>query len=148
MGKVWKVLRILAVVVTIGFFALFMAWYTFVTVGYLNLTASLVWIVGEASLAMEYPLEPGEEAVIEERDGKLVKQRFGGRGTMFIKRKPDGDRYVTFERGGGFLGPQGYVYAPYAEDSTEVHNDVFDGFEGSEVVYLYGSWWRYDSTED
>jgi len=148
LGKVWKVLRILAVVVTIGFFALFMAWYTFVTVGYLNLTASLVWIVGEASLAMEYPLEPGEEAVVEERDGQLVAQRFGGRGAMVIKRKLDGDRYVTFERGGGHLGSQGYVYAPYAEDSAQVHNDAFGGFEGREVVYLYGSWWRYDSTED
>ena len=148
MSKVWKVLKILAGLVVIGFFSLCLAWYTFATVGYLNLTASLWFLPAEASLAMEYPLEPGEEAVVAERGGKLVKERFAGRGAMVIKRQLNGDRYVKFERGGGHLGSQGYVYAPDAEDTAQVYEDVFQSFEGREVSYLYGSWWTYDSTEE
>ncbi len=148
MSKVWKVLCILVGLLALGFFGLFMAWYTFISVGYLNLTANLWWMSEETSLAMEYPLEPGEGVVVEERDGQLLEQRFAGRGRLSIKRKPDGNRYVTFERGGGHLGSQGYVYAPYAEDTTQVYNDVFGGFEGREVSYLYGSWWSYDSTDE
>jgi len=148
LSKVWKVLGILAGLVVLGFFGLFMSWYTFITVGYLNLTTNLWWLSEEASLAMEYPLEPGEGVLVQERDGELVEQRFGGRGTMAIKRNADGNRSVTFERGGGHLGTQGYVYAPYAEDNAQVHNDAFGGFEGREVIHLYGSWWRYDSTEE
>ena len=89
MSKVWKVLCILVGLLALGFFGLFMAWHTFISVGYLNLTANLWWMSEEASLAMEYPLEPGEGVVVEERDGQLLEQRFAVRGTMVIKRKPD-----------------------------------------------------------
>jgi hypothetical protein len=68
-----------------------------------------------------------------------------------IKRKDNGERFVTFDRGGGHLGYQGYVYSPDAEDTTQVHNEVFggyEGYEGYELWYLYGSWWSYESTQD
>lgn len=148
LSTLWKVLRILMGLAAIGCFALFLAWYTFITVGYLNLTANLWWMSKEVSLAMDYPLKPGEEAVVQERDGRLVEQRFGGRGTMEIQRTPDGNRHVRFERGGGHLGSQGYVYAPYTTDTDRVYKDAFDRFEGREVSHLYGSWWSYDSTEE
>ncbi len=110
----------------------------------MNLTMNLWSLQEQVGLAMDYPLEPGETAMVTKRDGQLVKQR-GGR--VFITRKADGDRFVTFDRGGGHLGNQGYVYAPYADDDEQVHQDAFGGFEGREVSHLYGSWWSYDSTE-
>ena len=66
LSKIWRALRILAGLTLLSFFGLFMAWYTFITVGYLNLTANMWWLMGETSLAMEYPLEPGEGALVEE----------------------------------------------------------------------------------
>ena len=148
MRKLLKVLACLVGLALLGFFCLAMAWYTYLSVGYLNLTSNLWWLSEEVSLAMEYPLEPGERAVVQARDGRLVEQRFVGRGTMEIERTPGGERYVRFDRGGGHLGIQGYVYAPYAKDSAQVHQEVFDGFEGREESFLYGSWWAYDSTEE
>jgi hypothetical protein len=120
------------------------------SVGYLNMTAMYWSLKPNATLAMDYPLEPGQSEIVRREDGRLVAQRMGGMGMggMRIGQTPDGDRYVVFDRGGGHLGNQGYVYAPHAEDSDQVHQDAFGGFEGREVSFLFGDWYTYDSTED
>jgi hypothetical protein len=120
------------------------------SVGYLNMTVAYWHLKPQATLAMDYPLEPGQSEVVRMEEDQLVAQRIGGMGMggMRLGHTPDGDRYVTFDRGGGHLGIQGYVYAPYAEDSDEVHQDAFDGFEGREVSFLFGGWYTYDSTEE
>ncbi|MDP6944839.1 MAG: hypothetical protein QF464_11870 [Myxococcota bacterium] len=140
-----KVLWWLVRLVALGVVGLATLWTASISVGYMNLTMTLWSLQEQAGLAMDYPLAPGDTAMVTMRDGELVKQR-GGR--VFITRKVDGDRFVTFDRGGGHLGHQGYVYAPYADDDAQVHQDAFGGFEGREVSHLYGSWWCYDSTEN
>jgi len=144
-SKTKKILLILVGLPVLGFVALTVAWHTVISVGYLNLSTSLWWLHEKADLAMEYPLEPGEMVLVGLEYGQLVEKR---RGQMLIKRKADGGRFVTFDRGGGHLGVQGYIYAPDAEDTTQVHNEAFGGFEGRDVRYLWGSWWSYESTEN
>ena len=120
------------------------------SVGYLNMTVMYWQLKPRATLAMNYPLEPGQSEIVRMEDDQLVAQSIGGMGMggMQIVHRLDGSRYVIFDRGGGHLGNQGYVYAPYAEDSDHVHLDTFDGFEGREVSFLFGGWYTYDSTED
>ncbi len=138
-----KVFKWLFGLVALGFVGLATLWTASISVGYMNLTMNLWSLQEQVGLAMDYPLEPGERAMVTMREGKLVVDR----GQIFIAHKSDGDRFVTFDRGGGHLGNQGYVYAPYADDDEQVHQDAFGGFEGREVSHLYGSWWSYDSTE-
>jgi hypothetical protein len=145
MSKAKKALLGLVGLPFLGFVALILVWYTHLSVGYLNLTVSLWELHEQADLAMGYPVEPGQTVLVQLEDGQLVEQV---RGRMSITRKAGGERFVLFDRGGGHLGNQGYVYAPYAEDTRQVHNDVFGGYEGRELWYLYGSWWSYDSPED
>jgi hypothetical protein len=140
-----KILFVLVGLPILVLSALLVAWNTAISVGYLNLTFSLWWLGEKASMAMEYPVEPGQSVLVGLEDGQLVEQR---RGPMLIKRKADGERLVIFDRGGGHLGVQGYVYAPDADDTRQVHEEAFGGFEGRELWYLYGSWWSYESSED
>lgn len=150
MKAVWKILAWTLGLVVVGIVGLATLWTAMISVGYLNLTMNLWSLQEEAELAMALPVEPGETVVASTEDGQLVVQqdRRMAWGGVVITRKADGDRFLTFDRGGGHLGNQGYVYAPYAEDSDQVHQDAFGSFEGRDVSFLYGSWYSYDSTED
>ena len=137
--------------IVLGFIGFFMLIQATLSVGYLNMTLAYWKLAPQATLAMDYPLEPGQSVIVrEEEDGELVAQQVGGMGMggMRITHQPNGDRYVVFDRGGGHLGNQGYVYAPYAEDRRHVHRDAFGDFEGRAVSALFGGWYTYDSTED
>ncbi|MEC7242131.1 MAG: hypothetical protein VXW32_12930 [Myxococcota bacterium] len=114
-------------------------------VGRANLTLNLSALRAEAEIAMAVPLEPGQGTVGDISDQGFTPFEYG---RTYIFRKPNGDRLVIFDRGGGHLGHQGYVYAPYAESSAEVHRDAFGDFEGRKVWKMYGNWWAYDSTEE
>ena len=144
MSKGRKILLGILATVVLGFVGLLVLWSAAISVGYLNLAMSYSGISGEAELAMTYPLEPDQKVMVTQQGGKLVP----GHGRIFITRKADGDRFVTFDRGGGHLGQQGYIYAPSAEDDEQVHQDAFGGWASREVGHLIGGWWYYDSTED
>ena len=144
-SKAKKMLLVLMGLPIFVLVVLALGWHTLISVGYLNLTANIWELQQKASLAMEYPLEPGQTVLVELEEGQLVEQDHG---QIMIHRQADGERVVTFDRGGGHLGNQGYIYAPDAGVTAQLHNEVFGGFEGRELWYLYGSWWSYDSTED
>jgi len=139
------------VLIMLGFIGFFMLLQATLSVGFLNMSLVYWKLAPQATLAMDYALEPGQSVIVrEEEDGKLSAQQIGGMGMggIRITHQPNGDRYVVFDRGGGHLGNQGYVYAPYAKDSHQVHEGAFGGFEGREVSGLFGDWYTYDSTED
>ena len=143
-GPLGKVLRF--ILISIGIFiAVFLGfiliWNIGISVGYLNLTVNLYDLQTEANLAMEMSLNQGENTGITMRRGKFVKDKSS---RTRVKHLAHDDRVVIFDRGGGHLGQQGYVYAPYAKTTQQVHEDAFGGFEGRELNYLYGSWWSYE----
>ena len=146
MGKVLKVLGWLIVVAVSIVFWLAVLWTSMISVGYLNLAMSYSGLSDLVDQAMEYPLEPDSRAHVASQGDSLVPARHGR--DITITRKKDGSRFVVFDRGGGHLGNQGYIYHPEASDSEQVHQDAFGGFEGREVDYLIGSWWSYDAPED
>ena len=132
----------LPLVVLIG---LFVVWNISNSVGYLNLTVNLWSLNKQAELALEYPVAPGRVALTEYEGDQLVERRYG---RVAILGSDDDTRVVIFDRGGGHLGMRGYVYAPGAQDTDQVHQDAFEGFEGRSVRHLYGDWWAYKSVED
>jgi len=144
-SKAKKMLLVLMGLPILVLVVLALGWHTLISVGYLNLTANIWELQEQANLAMEYPLEPGQTVRVEFEEGQLVEQDHG---RIIIHHQADGGRVVTFDRGGGHLGTQGYVYAPDAGGTGRVHQVAFGGFEGRGLWYLYGSWWSYDSTED
>ena len=143
--KTQKILIGCVGVVALGFVGLVMFWIALTTVGYLNMAVSYWSLKPLANLAMTYPLEPGQSIQVEPNNGALVAERFG---RISIQVTSDGARVVTFDRGGGHLGVQGYIYAPAHGGSHDVHQERFGDFESREVSYLFGDWYTYDSTEE
>ena len=114
-------------------------------IGRVNLTANLSSLRSDVNAAMAHPLEPGQTAIGEVENGQFTLFQYG---RIRVTRKVDGEHFVVFDRGGGHLGQQGYIYAPSATSSEQVHQEVFNGFEGREVWKMYGNWWAYDNPED
>ena len=143
--KTQKILIGCVGVVALGFVGLVMFWIALTTVGYLNMAVSYWSLKPLANLAMTYPLEPGQSIQVEPDNGALVAERFG---RISIHVTSDGARVVTFDRGGGHLGTQGYIYAPSATDSHLTQKGAPGASESIEISALFGDWYTYDSTEE
>ena len=137
-------LRALGLVI-FGFVGLAMLWISHISVGYLNMAASYWSLKPIATLAMTYPLEPGQSVKVEHEDGALIAERFG---RITIIQADDEVRVVTFDRGGGHLGTQGYIYAPSATDSHLTQKGAPGASESIEISALFGDWYTYDSREE
>ncbi len=148
--RLLRVLKWCAALVVIGAIGLAVLLHALLSVGYLNMAFTYWQLKPQSTLAMAYPLEPGQSVVVRMEGDSLVAQEIGGMGMggIEVARSEGGGRYAIFDRGGGHLGIQGYVFAPHAEDADVVHRDAFGGFEGRAVKALFGGWYTYESTEE
>ena len=143
--KTQRILVRFVVLCVLGFFALATLWGASISVGYLNLALSYEALKPQAELAMHYPLTPGQRARVTLEGEALVASPLG---RITILQASEAERVVIFDRGGGHLGIQGYLYAPTTEDVETVYAMAFGDLEAREVNALIGGWYSYDSTED
>ena len=145
--KVWvKVCLWIVSLFVLGVLGLATLFTAAFSVGYMNLALNYMSLSEEAELAMAYPLEPGQSVQLEVDDGRLVE--VGLMGNIALSRLPNGDRVVTFDRGGGHLGVQGYIYAPKSGENRGGDEATFGGIEGRRSGHLIGAWYYYESTEE
>ena len=139
-----KVLKFVVGGIVVAFLGFWLLLTAGLTVGHINYAFVKHDLHLLSLQARALPIEPGQRVALQVSNGKLIPAAIARTRAW---RNADGRLFVTFDRGGGHLGSQGYIYSEDA-DFTVAGADGFPLAESYEYKRMNGNWWSYDSVED